>query len=803
MRLSYQWLKQYLHLNVPVKQLAEKIERTSVEYDDIIQPKRGLKKLVVGKVVSMKKHPNADHLTICQVDVGAGQPVQIICGAPNVAVGKKVIVALHGARVAGNVKIKRAKMRGVRSNGMLCALDEIGFDKAVIPKKWQPGIYFLPDNAKVGKPVYSYLGMDDQIIDLDVTPNRGDMLSMKGIVHQLAANYNLQIHWSAPQVKEATSLSAASEIHSQADSKIAPIYKLRVLNHIKVQASPLWLQIRLWNCGIQPVNNVVDATNYIMLKYGQPIHAFDLDRLTDQTLNVRRANQGEKLVNADHKTIKLNPYDIVIADGQSPVAMAGVTGSIKADVTDRTQNIVLEAGVFNPVLVRKMAQRHSIHTQSSQRFERGVDHGGVDEALDDAAQLTGQIAKGQVASGIVNVNNPRVTPVTIKVTVDHINSVLGTRLSKTSMVSIFRRLGFTVNSHANQLSVTVPTRRWDIKIVPDLCEEVAKLYGYDKLPSTLPKGPATHGELTSRQQLLRKSRAILEASGLSHAISYSLTTTKKAQLFMTRRGYATHLLLPMSIDHSTLRMNLISGLLDDIAYNQARSVKNVALFEQGRVFYRFKPQQQKPTEMIHVAGAVSGSLVPEAWNQKARSVDFYQLKGILNNYLKKMDVQGPIKYIATDQYSEMHPGRTAKVYINDNLVGFIGQIHPVMAKRFQIDPTYVFELDLDKIIKWSALTPATQVPKYPSINRDVALLLDNNITNAQVLRVIQQNGGRYLHRIKLFDVYEGGHIPTGKKSMAYTLVYLDPRGTLVDKTVDKAVQKVQKALENQLDAKIR
>ncbi|XIF20320.1 MAG: phenylalanine--tRNA ligase subunit beta [Acetilactobacillus jinshanensis] len=504
MRLSYDWLKKYLDINVPVKQLAEKIERTVVEYDDIIEPSKGLKKIVVGKILSCKKHPNADHLHICQVDVGADQPLQIICGAPNVRAGKKGIVAVHGARVGspGNVKIKRAKMRGVRSNGMLCALDEIGFDKAVVPDKWQDGIYYLPDDAKVGAPVYPYLGMDDQIIDLSVTPNRGDMLSMNGIVHELAAIYNKKPNFTKPEVKEDPSHHAKDEIEATADSKIAPIDKLRVVNDVKVQDSPLWLQIRLWNCGIQPVNNVVDVTNYIMLKYGQPVHAFDLDKLAGSKLVARHAQKGEKFINNDKKSVELDPKDIVVADANQPLSLAGVSGGLKANVTSQTKNIVLEAAAFDPIMVRMTSRRHSIHTESSKRFERGVDHAGVGEALNDAAQR------------------------------------FRTDLSKDTVADIFRRLGFKDQVKGDQFTVTVPPRRWDITIAPDLYEEIAKLYGYNKIPSTLPGGRLTVGELTPKQKVYRKSRQVLEGAGLSHAISYTLTTSKKARMFMLRNEAA-------------------------------------------------------------------------------------------------------------------------------------------------------------------------------------------------------------------------------------------------------------------------
>lgn len=803
MNLSYQWLKKFLDIDVPVKQLADKIEMTSVEYDGIIEPQKGLKKLVVGEILSFKKHPNADHLNICQVDVGADKPLQIICGAPNVAVHKKVIVALPNSWVGGHKKIKRAKMRGVVSNGMLCALDEIGFDKKVVPKKWQPGIYYFPDDAKIGDPIYKYLGMDDQIIDLDVTPNRGDMLSMKGIVYQLAANYNLKVNWKKPNLTEDASHKASDEVKVTADPKIAPIYKLRVLNNVKVAESPMWLQIRLWNCGVQPVNNVVDITNYIMLKYGQPIQAYDLDKLAGKQLTVRYAKAGETMLNADQKKIKLSTSDIVVADDNGPVAMAGDVDGVRAGVTSATKNVVLVAGAFNGVLVRKMAQRHAIHTEASQRFERGVDHGGVDEALDAAAALSNDLTKGTTAKGIIKINDPKVTPHVIKTSAHFVNYHLGTQIPDATIQSYFKRLGFGLKADHGKYEVTIPTRRWDVTIAEDLNEEVAKLYGLGNIPVTLPETPLTSGALTDRQKLLRKSLRLMDASGLSHAISYSLTTPQKAKMFLTHPTYETKLYLPLSNDRSVLRMNLIAGLLDDVAYNNAHSVNNVCLFEQGRVFEKSSKSQVRPVEPMHIAGAVSGSLPIQNWDQKSEPIDFYQLKGILDNYFVKMGIHKDVKYVATSKYSEMHPGRTANIYIDKQFVGFIGQVHPNVAKAFQIQPTYVFELNLDDLLKMSTIQPAVPIPMYPSMTRDVALLLNKDVTNDDVLAVIKKNGGKFLHQIKLFDVYTGEHVPDGKKSMAYTLVFLDLHDTLVEKTVDKAFAKIEDALKTELNAQIR
>ncbi len=370
MKISYRWLKEYLDIDVPAKDLAEKIERGSVEIDSVEKPSDGLKKIVVGEVMSMEPHPDSDHLNICQVDIGEDDLSQIVCGAPNVAPNHKVIVALPGSRIGGNVKIKRSKMRGVTSNGMICALDEIGFSKDVVPKEWADGIYFLPDDAEVGEPVFPYLGMDDELIDVDVTPNRGDMLSVYGVANDVAALYDKTAKLNHPDVTEIGE-KAVDQVTLDTDESLAPIYKMRLVKNVTIKPSPRWLQIKLWNAGVRPINNVVDVTNYILLKYGQPLHAFDFDKIKGNTVVTRNARAGEKLTTLDEEEHDLDANDIVIADTDKPIALAGVMGGFNSRIDDDTTTVAIESAVFQPTLIRKTAQRHNLHTDASQRFERG------------------------------------------------------------------------------------------------------------------------------------------------------------------------------------------------------------------------------------------------------------------------------------------------------------------------------------------------------------------------------------------------------------------------------------------------
>lgn len=805
MKVSYQWLQEYLDLDVAPQDLAEKIARTSVDINDVYSLSDGLKKIVVGEVVKCENHPDSDHLHVCQVDVGEEEPIQIVCGAPNVQEGKKVIVALHGARIADNQKIKRGKIRGVESNGMLCALQEIGFSDKIAPKDYEDGIYFLPDDAKNGDPVFKYLGMDDTIIDTDVTPNRGDMLSIYGNVNDIAAFYGLKPHFKEITIKEEGTEKTTDFLQAEInDTKIAPTYKLRVIKGVKIAESPLWLQIRLWNSGIRPVNNVVDVTNYVLLKYGQPLHSYDYDQLSGKNFGVRHANEGEKFItlDGDEQTLKAN--DIVVTVDDQPVALAGTMGGEGTAVSDDTTTVALEAAIFDPVMVRKQARRLDLHSESSMRFERGINPVTVETALNEAAEMIKELAGGTITAGIVTGSEAPAVDTPIKLSLAKINHVLGTSLTMEQVTDIFDRLAFayTVDDD-DQLTVIAPARRWDISLAADLYEEIARIYGYDNLPSTLPTMTRNRGGLTPRQRFIRASRHDLEGMGLTQAISYSLTTVEKAKQFQIKPlAEPMKLDFPMSSDHVATRMNIVSGLLNDIAYNVARNVDNVALYEEGRVFLPMG--DERPVEQEHLAAAVTGQMVANSWNKKDQPADFFQLKGIVERYLKNMGIAGKITYVPTSDRQEMHPGRTADIMVDDQLVGFIGQVHPQTAKEYKIPETYVFELNLELLLAAPKIeNEYTPISKYPSITRDIALLVDDDVENATIVEAIKQKGGAYLKDIHLFDVYAGSHLPAGKKSLAYTLTYQDDKGTLTEDQVNTAFDKVTAYLQDKVDAEIR
>ncbi|MFK4565785.1 phenylalanine--tRNA ligase subunit beta [Enterococcus sp. UD-01] len=808
MLVSYKWLSEYLDLsNISAKELADQMSLTGIEVEGIEQPEAGLKKIVVGEVKECVPHPNSDHLSICQVDVGEEELSQIVCGAPNVKAGIKVIVALPGARIVGNQKIKKGKMRGEVSNGMICSLQELGYSDNVIPKAYAEGIYYMPAEAVNGSDVFPYLDMDDQIIELSITPNRADALSMRGVAYEVGAIYRQTPQFKDEPLVEDTSEQASDYINVKVtDPADAPAYQIRVIKDVKIAESPLWLQTRLMNEGIRPINNVVDVTNYILLLFGQPLHAFDYQKLNSKEILVRRAAAGEELVTLDGETRKLSNENIVITNGKIPVALAGVMGGADSEITNETTTVALESALFDSLAIRRTSKEFNLRSESSSRFEKGINQATIGQAGEVAAAMIAQLAGGTVVSGVSLGSEITLEKVEVSVSVTRINEYLGTALDKAAVGEIFDALGFDYTEDQELFTVVVPPRRWDIEIEADLIEEVARIYGYDNLPSTLPKGETVAGSLTKGQTLVRRIKSLLEGCGVSEAISYALTTEAKSRQFLLRESQTTSLQWPMSEERSVLRMNLISGLLDDVAYNTARKNANVALYEVGRVFYQEQDAKKNlPYEENHLGIVLTGSRQVKDWQTKETAVDFYTLKGILETLFEAIGISTNITYEATKEFSELHPGRTAKILLADQVIGFIGQIHPTTAKSYDIPATYAAELNLQAVIEATAEATFVYEPvsKFPAVSRDIALLVDETVTNQELVQVIQANAGKFLQSVHLFDVYQGENIAEGKKSMAYSLTFVNAEATLVDEEINQSMTKVEKALVEQFAVSIR
>ena len=797
MLVSYKWLKELVDVTVLSEELAEKMSTTGIEVEGVSSPADGLSKIVVGEVVSCEEVPET-HLHVCQVNVGEEALRQIVCGAPNVRAGIKVMVAL----IADNYKIKKGKIRGLESLGMICSLGELGISDSVVPKEFSDGIQILPEEAVPGDSVFPYLDLDDEIIELSITPNRADALSMRGVAYEVAAIYDKSVHFKDFPLLE-TQEQAGEQLSVAIETDKAPFYAARILENVTIAPSPQWLQNLLMNAGIRPINNVVDVTNYILLYFGQPMHAFDLDTFEGNQIVVREACAGEKLVTLDDEERELEMSDLVIAVADKPVALAGVMGGAATEISSQSSRVVLEAAVFDGTSIRKTSGRLNLRSESSSRFEKGINLATVTEALDAAASMIADLAGATVQAGIVSAGQVDTSDVEIVSTLSDVNRVLGTELTYTDIEDVFRRLGFGLTGDAEKFTVSVPRRRWDIHIEADLYEEIARIYGYDKLPATLPKGDGTAGQLTETQKLRRKVRTVAEGAGLTEVITYALTTPEKAVQFSTNPSNLTELMWPMTVDRSVLRQNMVAGILDTVAYNVARKNKDLALYEIGKVFEQTgNPQEELPTEINSFAFALTGLVTEKDFQTPAVPVDFFYAKGILEALFDRLGLK--VEYTATQALAGMHPGRTATISLDGQVVGFVGQVHPVTAKDYNIPETYVAEINLTAIEQ--VMQPAklfVEITKFPAVTRDIALLLKAEISHKEVVAAIEAAGMKRLTDIKLFDVFSGEKLGLGMKSMAYTLTFQNPEDTLEDEEVARYMEKIQKSLEVTIGAEVR
>ncbi|HCV6222304.1 TPA: phenylalanine--tRNA ligase subunit beta [Staphylococcus aureus] len=795
MLISNEWLKEYVTIDDSVSNLAERITRTGIEVDDLIDYTKDIKNLVVGFVKSKEKHPDADKLNVCQVDIGEDEPVQIVCGAPNVDAGQYVIVAKVGGRLPGGIKIKRAKLRGERSEGMTCSLQEIGISSNYIPKSFESGIYVFSEAQVPGTDALQALYLDDQVMEFDLTPNRADALSMIGTAYEVAALYNTKMTKPETTSNE-LDLSANDELTVTIENEDkVPYYSARVVHDVTIEPSPIWMQARLIKAGIRPINNVVDISNYVLLEYGQPLHMFDQDAIGSQQIVVRQANEGEKMTTLDDTERELLTSDIVITNGQTPIALAGVMGGDFSEVKEQTSNIVIEGAIFDPVSIRHTSRRLNLRSESSSRFEKGIATEFVDEAVDRACYLlqtyaNGKVLKDRVSSGELGAF---ITP--IDITADKINRTIGFDLSQNDIVTIFNQLGFDTEINDDVITVLVPSRRKDITIKEDLIEEVARIYGYDDIPSTLPVfDKVTSGQLTDRQYKTRMVKEVLEGAGLDQAITYSLVSKEDATAFSMQQRQTIDLLMPMSEAHASLRQSLLPHLIEAASYNVARKNKDVKLFEIGNVFFA-NGEGELPDQVEYLSGILTGDYVVNQWQGKKETVDFYLAKGVVDRVSEKLNLEFSYRRADIDG---LHPGRTAEILLENKVVGFIGELHPILAADNDLKRTYVFELNFDALMAVSVGYINYQpIPRFPGMSRDIALEVDQNIPAADLLSTIHAHGGNILKDTLVFDVYQGEHLEKGKKSIAIRLNYLDTEETLTDERVSKVQAEIEAALIEQ------
>ncbi|WP_199615594.1 phenylalanine--tRNA ligase subunit beta [Paenibacillus alkalitolerans] len=814
MNVSYRWLSEYVDVNnVSAKELAELLTRGGIEVDGVESRNKGVEKVVVGHVVSREKHPDADKLSVCKVDVGTGEMLQIVCGAKNVDEGQKVPVALVGANLPGDLHIKRAKLRGVESQGMICSAKELGLNDKLLPKEIQEGILVLPADTEIGADALKVLGIDDEVLELDLTPNRSDCLSMIGVAYEVGALVGSPVKPPDVTAGQAVSDKPVSDyvrvaIHAPDHCRY---FGARLIENATIGPSPLWIQNRLMAAGIRPINNVVDITNFVMLEYGQPLHAYDADTLAGggKTIEVRLAREGERLTTLDGSDRELQPHMLLITDGEKPVGIAGVMGGANSEVSPSTTRILLEAAHFSGGAVRRTSRELGLRSEASLRFEKEVNPEGVIPALERATALICRYAGGLAAEGRAEAEARKAEPQRIALSLDRINDYLGTQLTTLEVKTIFARLGFGVESSGASFEVHVPLRRGDITRDVDLIEEIARLYGYDNIPTTLVRGETTPGSLTRPQRIAREIRTVLTQSGLHEAVTYSLTHTDRVNQLPGLFGSSgtVRLSMPMSEERAVLRTCLLPNLAESAVHNRNRNVDDVALFEIGSVFLTDEDNLTTlPEERKTVSAIMTGSISEAHWIGKSRAADFYDLKGILEKLTSRLGI-GEVEYVPAAP-AGFHPGRTAELYATRDhariKLGRIGQLHPELQAQWELGDTYAFELDFAALVEAAGDAGVyVPLPKYPAASRDIAVVVGTDVPAGALIETIRSASSDYLESVRVFDVYTGERLGAGKKSVALALVYRHAERTMTDEEVAEVHGRVTDALTERHGAELR
>ncbi|TSB48006.1 phenylalanine--tRNA ligase subunit beta [Alkalicoccobacillus porphyridii] len=805
MLVSYNWLKEYVELDgIKATDVAEKMTRGGVEIDLVHVLNKGVSNIVTGYIHTCEPHPDADKLKVCQVDVGEEERVQIVCGAANVAAGQTVVVAKVGARLPGDIKIKKAKLRGQLSQGMICSLQELGLDSALIQKEYAEGIFAFPEQIEPGKDALDVLNLTDEVLELDLTPNRSDCLNMLGTAYEVAALYGKEVQLPQESYQEADEQAEQKVTVELESSEEASYYEAMVIKNVKVGPSPQWLQNRLMASGIRPINNVVDITNYVLIEYGQPLHAFDYDKLESKSILVRRAKDDEELITLDGQTRKLSSEQLVITDGQKPIALAGVMGGQDTEVDQNTSTVLLEAAVFNSSLIRQSSRAHALRSDSSTRFEKGINAERTPHAARRAAKLIQEFASGEVLQGTVCVDARELTPIRIELSLSKMNERLGMELLASETAEMFSRLGFSYSQSEEGFVVEAPLRRPDLMIQEDLYEEVARIYGYDNIPATLPIGTTTQGSLSTYQEKRRRLARYLEAAGLHQVITYSLTSPEKANAYKQDEQSLITLSMPMSEERSTMRTSLLPHLYDVLAYNVNRKNHNVFIYEMGSIFHSNEsPLTSQPEEKEYLSVALTGVWHESKWQTEKKQVDFFVIKGLVEGLVQELGLSDVVEFNQSAR-PHMHPGRTAEWTLNGQSVGYFGQLHPTTQRNQDLRETYVLEVDLGALLTYAPVMVQYQaLPRFPSIVRDIALVVDKDQTAGELEQIITSSGAPLLVKVELFDHYEGEHLEEGKKSLAFSLTYLDPEKTLRDTDVEEVHQQVLDALKSKANATLR
>ncbi len=799
MDTSLSWIKAYVpELDVTAQEYMDAMTLSGTKVEGFQRLDADLDKIIIGQIVKIEPHPDADKLVVCQVDMGQGEPVQIVTGAPNVEEGQKVPVVLDGGRVAGGhdgkmtpggIAIKKGKLRGVESNGMMCSIEELGQSRELFPEAPENGIYIFPDSVKVGESAIKALGLDDVIFEYEITSNRVDCYSVIGIAREAAATFRKKF---VPPVVTVKGSGGDVNDYIKVDVKdidLCPRYCARVVKNIRLAPSPKWMQRRLAVNGIRPINNIVDITNYVMEEYGQPMHAYDLDTIAGHQILVRRAEEGEKFVTLDGQERIMDESVLMICDGEKAVGVAGIMGGENSMITDSVQTMLFEAACFDGPNIRLSAKKIGLRTDASGKFEKGLDPNNAKDAIDRACQLIEELDAGDVVDGMVDVYPGVKEPVRVPFEPEKINALLGTDIDTDRMLEYFDMLGLAYDRKEGE--VIAPTFRQDISCTADLAEEVARFYGYDNIPVTLPRGEATTGKLPFKLRVEEVAREIAEFSGFSQGMTYSFESPKvfdKLRLDAEDALRQTvNISNPLGEDFSIMRTISLNGMLTSLGTNYNRRNRNVRLYELGNIYLpKALPVTELPDERMQFTLGMYGE------------GDFFTMKGVVEEFFDKIGMTKKRSYDPEAGRNYLHPGRQADIYYEGTRVGYLGEVHPAVADTYEIgERVYVAVLDMPSILPYASFDRKYEgIARYPAVTRDLSMVVPKNILAGQIETVIEQRGGKLLESCQLFDIYEGSQIKEGYKSLAYSIVFRAKDRTLEEADVTAAMKKILNGLES-------
>ena len=788
MKFSYRWLKDYLNVRKSLQEILDGFTMAGLEVETVQDLGALSEKIVVGKILKIEEHPDADNLSLCTVDVGQDRSLNIVCGADNMKEGDKVVTALDGAILKGEFTIKRTRIRGQVSEGMLCATDELGINED------HSGILILPDDFPVGDPL-------DAVIDIAITPNRGDCISLLGLARDISGYFGSRTSLPSHRVNE-TMDPIENYLKVTVDNKKAcPRYTARYIRGVRVGESPAWLKYRLETAGVRSLNNIIDATNYVMLEFGHPIHAFDLDRVANRHIIVRSAKQGEEIEMLDGEKLALKEEDLLIADPREPIALAGIMGGYQSGISRSTINVVLECAHFDPITISRTCRRLGKQTEASFRFERNVDREAIPRVIDRVASLIQDLAGGEIVHGMLDVKNYRSQPKIIPLSVEKTNRMLGTQLGPRYIADLLVGLNFEItSSDAENISFSVPSYRNDITRDVDLIEEVARMYGYNRVRPTLPYLSSEPNTVTPLEKVEPEIKDTLYSLGFDEAISYSFNSSELAEALGAPVKQAVKIANPISADQDIMRTSLLPNFIQTIAHNLNRDVLDLSLYELGKVYE--KQDEGAAEKMLLMAGMCGQKF--SSWRERGKPIDFYDVKGVAVALLDVLGLQNAQIERLKDA-GHYHPGRCAKYSIGNKEVCRFGELHPLITEQLELKRRiYLLEMNVSDIAEMARITKTyEEIPKFPSVTRDLAIIIDRDIPAGEVESIIRNTAGKDLETLFLFDLYKGDPVPEDKKSLGYSLTFRSRETTLKDKQVNVLMERILEELKRTTGATLR